>query len=383
MSSRYVELHCQSRCHKQEENHWTHRQHDLCSVLRALSLILFGKLPYSRSYDTCLHLKPPRVPSNEGGGGSGKELGRNEVAERTVVTVCNRSRYCLYLTDCLKRERAYTSPPSLPILHRECTSAGKRTHIHMLAHAPAPAPASARTFVTLCNRSVGIVSWDCGRATDTAIAVYSLGTSNVSCFLFHSNPVFLSGRQPSVRVPWRGADLKDATSPQSATAFAEEMERTLLYIRGRYHWGRRPSSDDSFHSPTIIPPSALDKPSIMKRYHRWRTTRWGVTARSPTMGTLQDTQFIECRWWNDGWTVKTVVTWRSSASMIPAPSLDVRPHRSWRPVGPSPFVRSPPARGRLRTVAGAHCCAEDSLVVWGCESITSLDIHTALPDVPV
>ena len=29
--------------------------------------------------------------------------------------------------------------------------------------------------------------------------------------------------------------------------------------------------------------------------------------------------FIECRWWNDGWTVKTVVTRRSSASIIPAP----------------------------------------------------------------
>ena len=88
---------------------------------------------------------------------------------------------------------------------------------------------------------------------------------------------------------------------------------------GRYHGGRRPSSDDSCHSPTVIPPSALDKPSIMKRYHRRRTTRWGVTARSPTMVTLHDIRFVECRWWNDGWTVKTVVTWRSSASMIPTP----------------------------------------------------------------
>ena len=43
--------------------------------------------------------------------------------------------------------------------------------------------------------------------------------------------------------------------------------------RGRYHEGRRPSSDDSLHSPTVIPPSALDKPIIMKRYHRRRTTR--------------------------------------------------------------------------------------------------------------
>ena len=90
---------------------------------------------------------------------------------------------------------------------------------------------------------------------------------------------------------------------------------------GQYHEGRRPSSDDSFHNPAVIPPSALDKPSIMKPYHRRRTTRWGVTARSPTMVTLHDTRFVECRWWNDGWTVKTVVTWRSSASMIPAPVL--------------------------------------------------------------
>ena len=37
------------------------------------------------------------------------------------------------------------------------------------------------------------------------------------------------------------------------------------------------------------------------------------------METLLDTRFVECRWWNDGWTVKTVVTRRSSASMIPAP----------------------------------------------------------------
>ena len=37
---------------------------------------------------------------------------------------------------------------------------------------------------------------------------------------------------------------------------------------GQYHGGRRPSSDDSLHSPTVIQPSAVDKPSIMKRYHR-------------------------------------------------------------------------------------------------------------------
>ena len=79
-----------------------------------------------------------------------------------------------------------------------------------------------------------------------------------------------------------------------------------------------------FHSPTVIPPSAVDKPRIMKRYHRRLTTRWGVTARSPTIITLHDTRLVECRWWIDGWTVKTVVTWRSSASFMPAPGFGSR-----------------------------------------------------------
>ena len=70
---------------------------------------------------------------------------------------------------------------------------------------------------------------------------------------------------------------------------------------GRYHGGRRPSSDDSLHSPTVIPPSALDKPSITKRYHRWRRCSHTSPRRSPTMVTLHDTRFVECRWWNDGY----------------------------------------------------------------------------------
>ena len=102
---------------------------------------------------------------------------------------------------------------------------------------------------------------------------------------------------------------------------------------GWYHGGRRPSSEDSLHSPTIIPPSALDKPSIMKRYHRRWTTRWGVTAHSPVMVMLYDTQFVKCRWWKDSWTVKTVVTWQSWASMIPARGFD-----SNFPLGPSSWL---------------------------------------------
>ena len=97
--------------------------------------------------------------------------------------------------------------------------------------------------------------------------------------------------------------------------------KTGIGPRGRCHGGRQPSNDNSFHSPTVIPPSALDKPSIMKRYHRRRTCSHTSPRRSSTMVTLHDTRFVECRWWNDGWTVKAVVTRRSSASMIPAPGL--------------------------------------------------------------
>ena len=100
--------------------------------------------------------------------------------------------------------------------------------------------------------------------------------------------------------------------------------RTLLKARsnlsmGRYHRGRRPSSDDNFHSPTVSPPSTLYKASIMKRYHRRRTCSHTSPRRLPTMVMLHDARFVECRWWNDGWTVKPVIIWRSSASMIPAP----------------------------------------------------------------
>ena len=77
--------------------------------------------------------------------------------------------------------------------------------------------------------------------------------------------------------------------------------------RGQYHGGQRPSSDDRFHGATVILLSALDKPSIMKGYHGRRTCSHTSPRRSPTMVTLHDTWFVQCRWWNDGWTVKTVV----------------------------------------------------------------------------
>ena len=105
----------------------------------------------------------------------------------------------------------------------------------------------------------------------------------------------------------------------------------MCYTWGQYHGGQRQSSDDSFHSPTVIPLSALDKLSIIKRYHHRQTTRWGVIACSPTMVTLHGTRIVEGWWWNVGWTD----TWRSSASMIPAPGLRMRAprpleHTCWR-----------------------------------------------------
>ena len=46
----------------------------------------------------------------------------------------------------------------------------------------------------------------------------------------------------------------------------------------------------------------------MKRYHRRQMCSHSSPHRSPTMVTFHDTRFVECRWWNDGWTVKTVVS---------------------------------------------------------------------------
>ena len=122
----------------------------------------------------------------------------------------------------------------------------------------------------------------------------------------------------------RVSSLNETEEPEWAWRYFSVYDCISTWLTGgRYHGGRRPSGDNSFHSPTVIPPSALDKPNIVKRYHRRRTTRWGVTARSSTMVTLHDIRFVECRWWNNGLTVKPVVTWRSSASMIPTPGLSV------------------------------------------------------------
>ena len=94
-------------------------------------------------------------------------------------------------------------------------------------------------------------------------------------------------------------------SRESLNTQGQQSTTVKQQTRGRYYGGRRQSSNNSFHSPTVIPPSALDKPSIMKRYHRRRTCSHTLPSRSPTMVTLHDTRFVECRWWNDGWTEKT------------------------------------------------------------------------------
>ena len=51
--------------------------------------------------------------------------------------------------------------------------------------------------------------------------------------------------------------------PLNAECMLQHLMLQLIW--GRCHGGLRPSSDDSFHSPTVIPPSTLDKPSIMMR----------------------------------------------------------------------------------------------------------------------
>ena len=73
---------------------------------------------------------------------------------------------------------------------------------------------------------------------------------------------------------------------QKVPQASEHLCPAKLQTRGWYHGGRRPSSDDSLHSPTVIPPSTLDKPSIVKRNHRRRTCSHTSPRRS----------LVECRW---------------------------------------------------------------------------------------
>ena len=81
--------------------------------------------------------------------------------------------------------------------------------------------------------------------------------------------------------------------------------------------------DDIIHLPSGLDRVDCERQEEEEDEALLSSAWWGVTARSPTMVTIHVTGFVECRWWNDGWTVKTVVTWRSSASMIPAPGFDL------------------------------------------------------------
>ena len=136
---------------------------------------------------------------------------------------------------------------------------------------------------------------------------------------FHHMPKTLANRlQESFQHNWaytNGIDMNNVSFPPWVQSDSHKAENL-----GPVSW-----------RPTTVKwqqPSQSNRQSTIStrqtEYHGALTssaTRWGVTARSPTMVTLHDTRFVECRWWNDGWTVKTVVTWRSSASMIPAPGL--------------------------------------------------------------
>ena len=46
---------------------------------------LFGKLPHSRGFDTCLRLKQHRVRFNEGERAGGKEWGRNKSGGKKTI----------------------------------------------------------------------------------------------------------------------------------------------------------------------------------------------------------------------------------------------------------------------------------------------------------
>ena len=110
------------------------------------------------------------------------------------------------------------------------------------------------------------------------------------------------GKAPSYSGPASQQGLHHGSPRNRPTSAASFLPTSFLHaikammLWGCYHGVRRPSSDDSLHSPTVIPPSALDKPSIMKCYHRRRTCSHTSSRRSPTMVTLHDNRFAECRW---------------------------------------------------------------------------------------
>ena len=94
--------------------------------------------------------------------------------------------------------------------------------------------------------------------------------------------------------PWLAKGHKsDGSNVLSLAQVTFQQWKGAAHTWGRYHGDRRPSSDDSFHSPTVSPPSALDILSIMKCYHCQRTCSHTSPHRPPTMVTLFDTRFVE------------------------------------------------------------------------------------------
>ena len=101
---------------------------------------------------------------------------------------------------------------------------------------------------------------------------------------------------PGVSVLWPGASIMGADDCQVTTVFTVQPSF--------HHWH---STNQASWSVTIVAEHAVT-PHLAVR--RWCS-----------MVTFYDTWVVERWWWNDCWTVKTVVTWRSPASMIPAPGV--------------------------------------------------------------
>ena len=71
----------------------------------------------------------------------------------------------------------------------------------------------------------------------------------------HNLPASKGGNELITRTDFQMSFFRYISSPGAGIMEADDRQVTTAF------------------SPTVIPPSALDKPSIMKRYHRRRTTR--------------------------------------------------------------------------------------------------------------
>ena len=118
------------------------------------------------------------------------------------------------------------------------------------------------------------------------------------CILLGHQASKRASKYPTILFSHQGAGGRENIPMPTVSQHHQQMEAATPKLqpvrqlpqteqtRGRYHGGLRPSSDDSLQSPTVIPPSALDKPAIIKCYHRRRTCIRTSPRRSPTMVTL-------------------------------------------------------------------------------------------------